>query len=231
MVKRIDYDAFGNIINDSNPGLSIPFGFAGVLHDRDIGLVRFGYRDYDPDTGRWTAKDPIGFAAGDTDLFGYCFNDPVNWIDPFGLESIVGSMVGNNNTGLFNYKAHATNDAIVGTFKSGVEGSIIHTGIDGRNGIFSGGAGGYHWRGKAEGGISNYANISSSLKATAFEGEVYGQIDLFGYFLKGSLNGSAGSLGYDAELGKNGVKLSIHVILGAGIGLEWGASNNDSNCK
>lgn len=62
----------------------MPFGFAGGLHDRDTGLVRFGYRDYDPDTGRWTAKDPILFAGGDTDLYGYCLNDPVNKIDPDG---------------------------------------------------------------------------------------------------------------------------------------------------
>jgi RHS repeat-associated protein len=65
--------------------MRIPFGFAGGLHDRDIGLVRFGYRDYDPDTGRWTAKDPIGFAGGDTDLYGYVKNNPVNAVDPDGL--------------------------------------------------------------------------------------------------------------------------------------------------
>jgi RHS repeat-associated protein len=85
LVKRIDYDTFGNIIADSNPEFSVPFGFAGGLSDRDTGLVRFGYRDYDPNTGRWTAKDPIGFAGGDTDLYGYVANDPVNWIDPDGL--------------------------------------------------------------------------------------------------------------------------------------------------
>jgi len=62
----------------------VPFGFAGGLYDRDTGLVRFGYRDYDPETGRWTAKDPIGFAGGDTDLYGYCVNDPVNYFDPPG---------------------------------------------------------------------------------------------------------------------------------------------------
>ena len=44
-----------------------------------------GYRDYDPEIGRWTSKDPILFAGGDTDLFGYVQNDPINFIDPFGL--------------------------------------------------------------------------------------------------------------------------------------------------
>jgi len=85
-VKRIDYDSFGNILVDTNPSMTVPFGFAGGLHDRDTGLVRFGYRDYDPDIGRWTAKDPIGFAGGDTDLYGYVFSDPVNFVDPYGLE-------------------------------------------------------------------------------------------------------------------------------------------------
>jgi RHS repeat-associated protein len=63
----------------------VPFGFAGGLHDKDTGLVRFGYRDYDPDIGRWTAKDLIWFAGGNTDLYGYCLNNPINLIDPFGL--------------------------------------------------------------------------------------------------------------------------------------------------
>jgi len=85
VVKRIDYDSFGNIINDTNASLGIPFGFAGGLHDRDTGLVRFGFRDYDPDTSRWTAKDPILFAGGNIDLYGYCLNDPVNLVDPRGL--------------------------------------------------------------------------------------------------------------------------------------------------
>jgi hypothetical protein len=47
--------------------------------------VRFGFRDYDPDTGRWTVKDPILFAGGSIDLYGYCLNDPVSLIDPSGL--------------------------------------------------------------------------------------------------------------------------------------------------
>ncbi|MFH2044280.1 MAG: RHS repeat-associated core domain-containing protein, partial [Pseudomonadota bacterium] len=85
IIKQIDYDSFGNIISDTNPGFTVPFGFAGGLHDRDTGLVRFGYRDFDPSIGRWAAKDPIDFAGGDPNLYGYVLNDPVNLVDPFGL--------------------------------------------------------------------------------------------------------------------------------------------------
>jgi RHS repeat-associated protein len=85
IIKRVDYDSFGSIINDTNPSLRVSIGFAGGLHDRDTGLVRFGARDYDPALGRWTAKDPINFVGGDTNLYGYVQNDPVNWVDPFGL--------------------------------------------------------------------------------------------------------------------------------------------------
>ena len=50
-------------------------------------------RDYDPETGRWTAKDPILFAGGDANLYGYSFNDPINRIDVSGLYS-AGEAVG-----------------------------------------------------------------------------------------------------------------------------------------
>ena len=43
-----------------------------------------GARDYNAATGRWTAKDPIGFAGGDPNLYRYVGNDPVNFIDPNG---------------------------------------------------------------------------------------------------------------------------------------------------
>ncbi|WP_341939657.1 Lcl domain-containing protein [Marinimicrobium sp. C2-29] len=88
VVKAIRYDSYGNITDDSNPDFQIPFGFAGGLRDAHTGLVRFGYRDYDPETGRWTARDPIGFAGGDSNLYGYALGDPVNFIDPLGLWSV-----------------------------------------------------------------------------------------------------------------------------------------------
>ncbi len=94
IVQRIDYDAFGNVVFDSNPGFQ-PFGFAGGIYDVDTGLVRFGARDYDAESGRWTAKDPITFASGDTNLYGYALNDPINFIDPNGRFAFLIPILGN----------------------------------------------------------------------------------------------------------------------------------------
>ena len=95
IAQRLDYDEFGQVVNDTAPGFQ-PFGFAGGLYDLDTGLERFGARDYDAEIGRWTAKDPILFAARSTNLCGYVQNDPINLIDPSGLGP---KSTGNNNWG------------------------------------------------------------------------------------------------------------------------------------
>ena len=87
VVQEIKYDAWGQVISDTNPGF-IPFGFAGCLYDQDTKLCRFGARDYDASVGRWTSKDPIRFEGGDTNLYGYVMQDPVNFIDPDGLYRV-----------------------------------------------------------------------------------------------------------------------------------------------
>ncbi len=88
VVKRIDYDSFGNILADTNPGFVVPFGFAGGLQDHDVSLVHFGLRDYNPEIGTWTAKDPILFNGGDTNLYGYVQDNPINVSDPSGCGFI-----------------------------------------------------------------------------------------------------------------------------------------------
>jgi RHS repeat-associated protein len=88
VVQRLDYDEFGVVLQDTNPGFQ-PFGFAGGLYDVATGLLRFGARDYDASTGRWVSKDPISFQGGQTNLYIYAGGDPVNRIDPTGLMEIV----------------------------------------------------------------------------------------------------------------------------------------------
>jgi RHS repeat-associated protein len=92
VAQRIDYDEFGQITQNTAPGFQ-PFGFAGGLLDDQTGLTRFGARDYDPTTGRWTAKDPVGYAGGQANFYAYVSNNPLNAIDPRGLgcfDTVIG---------------------------------------------------------------------------------------------------------------------------------------------
>ena len=87
VAEQITYDEFGAVTADTNPGLQ-PFRFAGGLYDPDTGLLRFGARDYDPKVGRWTAKDPSLFAGDTTNLYEYGRGDPVDFVDPTGLDDV-----------------------------------------------------------------------------------------------------------------------------------------------
>jgi RHS repeat-associated protein len=89
----MDYDEFGNVLVDTNPGFQ-PLGFAGGLYDTETKLVRFGARDYDAEVGRWTAKDPVLFVGGQVNIYIYVANNPINLFDPSGLGVIC------NNSGV-----------------------------------------------------------------------------------------------------------------------------------
>lgn len=78
VVQRLDYDEWGRVtLNNAN---FQPFGFAGGLYDPDTKLVRFGVRDYDAETARWTSKDP-GLFTGGPNLYQYANGDPITYVD------------------------------------------------------------------------------------------------------------------------------------------------------
>ena len=77
VVKTFSTNAFGVRNKAAETGtFELALGFAGGIEDPVTGLVRFGLRDYEPATGRFTARDPI-LHEGGMNLFVYADNDPV----------------------------------------------------------------------------------------------------------------------------------------------------------
>ena len=89
IAARWTYDAWGNVLTEeiaeSAEALrSVRYRFQGREFSRATGLTNFRARWYDPTTGRWLSKDPIGLSGG-LNLYVFCGNDPINQIDPEGL--------------------------------------------------------------------------------------------------------------------------------------------------
>jgi RHS repeat-associated protein len=107
VVEQIDYDEWGKVINLVDPvcaqgGTALcfqPFGFAGGIFDVTTGIVRFGARDYDPAMRRWTQKDPIRFDGGQSNIYVYVGDEPVNGLDPNGLTTYTCYLFGQGSSG------------------------------------------------------------------------------------------------------------------------------------
>ena len=75
VTSTADYDAFGNAVG----GLTGRFGWGGREFDAETGQYHgVMARQYDPRLGRWASPDPIGFLGGETSLYRFNHNDPVN---------------------------------------------------------------------------------------------------------------------------------------------------------
>ncbi|MCU0826005.1 MAG: hypothetical protein MUE52_01015 [Tabrizicola sp.] len=81
------YDSFGNRVATGT--LDQRYAFTGREADGESGLLYFRARHYDPLTGMFLQRDPIGFAAGDLNLYAYTWNNPTKWSDPSGLNATI----------------------------------------------------------------------------------------------------------------------------------------------
>jgi len=95
IVESYTYDAWG-VTTIKNAGGSViiasAYGnrylFQGREYSTVTALYNFRARWYAPTIGRWLSKDPIGLEGG-LNLYAFCGNDPLNYMDPFGcLEAI-----------------------------------------------------------------------------------------------------------------------------------------------
>ena len=79
----LGYDSFGNLVKGT---LDRNYTYTGREWDAEAGLYYYRVRFYDPETGRFISNDPIGFDGGDVNLYSYVGQNPLNWIDPWGLH-------------------------------------------------------------------------------------------------------------------------------------------------
>ncbi len=91
--ERYEYDAFGSPYKgDLTGGMNL--GYTGKPYDAATGMYNYGYRDYAPSVARFTTVDPI---RDGSNWFAYVNNDPVNYVDLWGLLPFLGGTVRNNS--------------------------------------------------------------------------------------------------------------------------------------
>jgi len=166
--------------------------------------VRFGFRDYDPEVGRWAGKDPVFFDGGDTNLYGYCLHDPIGQIDPPGLTTVGIGISVNLQFGAININ-----------FSSGLV--LDHCGNIGTYSTIGGGLGA---GARVSGGISFSASNAKFIS------------DLAGPFANGSLGGGWGanaSGDYYTGPSDNGFVTGGGVTIEAGLGA--GGSSSITSTK
>jgi RHS repeat-associated protein len=88
VVNHITYTSFGVPLDETDPSAHIAFGYTGREFEAEIGLQFNRARWYDPVLGVWVSVDPIGFAGGLANLYGYVGNDVLSDTDPNGEKGI-----------------------------------------------------------------------------------------------------------------------------------------------
>jgi len=90
LTAQTGYDSFGN----QTTNLPTRYGFTGRERDGFTGMIHYRARHYDPRLGRFISEDPIGFAGGDINLYGYVRNNPLMFKDPDGKLALPILIVG-----------------------------------------------------------------------------------------------------------------------------------------
>jgi len=89
VVKAYAYDSYGNIVLETG-SLENTFTYTGREFDVETGHYYYRARYYDPSIARFIQEDPIGFIAGDINIYNYVQNSPLDFTDPFGLKKVPG---------------------------------------------------------------------------------------------------------------------------------------------
>ncbi|UCE66515.1 MAG: RHS repeat-associated core domain-containing protein [Candidatus Zixiibacteriota bacterium] len=99
------YDSYGVMTTDSGSVQADYVSYTGREAEADLGIYYYRARYYDPLTGRFMVRDPLGFAAGDVNFYRYIWNNPSNLRDPSGLFS-GGIRAGGDHLGHSDFYGH-----------------------------------------------------------------------------------------------------------------------------
>jgi RHS repeat-associated protein len=86
VIDHLSYDGFGNP-SETQSGNGDRYKFTGREYDSESGQIYYRARYLGVATGRFTSQDPLGFDAGDANLYRYVLNQPLTLVDPTGLEA------------------------------------------------------------------------------------------------------------------------------------------------
>jgi RHS repeat-associated protein len=124
VVERYAYDPYGAVTYlDANWGVlgSSAYGWVylhqGGRYDSTGGLYHFRLRDYSSSLGRWLQNDPIGYVAGDLNLYRYVVGNPSTLVDPTGLQPLPDNLDYSCNCGWIDW-THAKPAALGDLWKS-----------------------------------------------------------------------------------------------------------------
>jgi RHS repeat-associated protein len=87
VVNEYSYGSYGQVTSEVEQTRT-RFRFTGREFDSETGLYFFRARYYDPITGRFIAKDPLGLVGGEPNLYVYASNNPIAITDPSGLSTV-----------------------------------------------------------------------------------------------------------------------------------------------
>lgn len=210
-VWEATYRPFGEAGVNPNSSVMNNFRLPGQYLDQETGLHYNYFRDYHPGIGRYVEPDPIGLKGG-INLYAYCFNDPINAVDPSGQFGVVGIVVGGvaGFWGGFISGAQAGNiwAGIAGGLAGGVIGSLTGFVFPQAGGLVGGIVGGFVG-GAFGGGVGKtlkdpHASTGEKLLAMA-KGAGIGTVT-------GAIVGAIGATAAGIETLKVGVNIGAAVI-------------------
>ena len=85
---QYEYGPFGEVLRATGPmAAANPFRFSTKFQDDETGLLYYGFRYDDPNTGRWSSRDPRQ-ESRDSNLYAFLRGCPVSYIDGLGLTAV-----------------------------------------------------------------------------------------------------------------------------------------------